>query len=279
MEQAWNIDDLTWAQQVTAIIGGLWEDPYGINGIIAGYRTITVRGFRYRLLVMRLPQKNREKYIRSLLEEIPGYVYEILRGKVHYELSVDTEGQILLVLQWDEDDPYYNSRTRELARALTIFLDQTFGEELRIGIGDACEACAYLPFSRASALQNIMQYNVSHTIQNILTYISLNYSDPELSIGRIAKDNYLNYSYLCTEFKREVGITINHFIQRFRMQTAAALLTLPNRTILEVARTVGYTDIKFFSRPFKQTFGLTPNQYRAMQRLSRDSLLGVRDSS
>ncbi len=278
METKESFDDLLWAKQLTEIIGGLWEDPYGVNGIVAGYRTISRNGFRYRLLIMRLSLRDRGTLVQKLVGEIPGYVLEILKDKANYELSSDIDGHLLLLLQWDEDDPHYNSRTREFARALTIYLEQTYEVELRIGIGEACAACAYLPFSRASALQNITRYNVSRTIQSILTYVSLNYSDPELSIGRIARDNFLNYSYLCTEFKREVGITLSRYIQRFRMQTAAALLTLPNRTILEVARTVGYTDIKYFTRPFKQVYGLTPNQYRAQQRFARDSYLGVQDS-
>ena len=278
MEIEGNQEDLSWAKQVTEIIGGLWNDSYDINGIISGYQTIKRSGFRYRLLVMRLPSRDRETLVKKIVEVIPGYVLEILKDKTHFELSSDGDGQLLMLLQWDEDDPYFNSRTREFARALTIFLEQTYEAELRIGIGEACAACAYLPFSRASAMQNITHYNVSRTIRNILTYVSLNYSDPELSIGRIARDNYLNYSYLCTEFKREIGITLSRYIQRFRMQTAAALLTLPNRTILEVARTVGYTDIKYFTRPFKQVYGLTPNQYRIQQRISRDSYLEVKDS-
>ena len=54
---------------------------------------------------------------------------------------------------------------------------------------------------------------------------------------------------------------IEHLI-RVRCRKAAELLKGTNRTITEIAFTCGFSDSNYFTRCFRKTMNLTPNQYR-----------------
>jgi YesN/AraC family two-component response regulator len=50
------------------------------------------------------------------------------------------------------------------------------------------------------------------------------------------------------------------------MQKACQLLYGPTLKIKEIAYTVGYDDLYYFSRIFKKLMGLSPEQYRVLQK-------------
>ena len=50
------------------------------------------------------------------------------------------------------------------------------------------------------------------------------------------------------------------------MLTAMAMLEKSRETIGEIMRKAGYTDKKLFYKHFKEQFGMTPGEYRKMNR-------------
>lgn len=76
----------------------------------------------------------------------------------------------------------------------------------------------------------------------------------ELSIGR---------SKLFHKIKEITGSTPNEYLIIIRMEKAATLLkNKPNMTIAEIAYEVGFSTPGYFSKCFKDQFGITPLQYR-----------------
>jgi YesN/AraC family two-component response regulator len=69
--------------------------------------------------------------------------------------------------------------------------------------------------------------------------------------------NYLGYLY-----KEETGENFSDFLIRKRMEKACELLRDPKRKVFEVADLLGYTNLTHFCRRFKETFGVTPGNYR-----------------
>lgn len=116
-----------------------------------------------------------------------------------------------------------------------------------------------------SLCQNIVQQDTARE-QNQISYkvkqlIEENYGDPSLSVDKIAKQCYLNYSYLCCRFKREENLTINEYLQQFRIQKAKELMSSQNQNITLIAERVGFDDANYFSKCFKKQLGITPSQY------------------
>lgn len=67
-------------------------------------------------------------------------------------------------------------------------------------------------------------------------------------------------------FKAQVGKAPNTFIREIKLTTAAKELIKTSKTVNTIAYEVGFEDPNYFSRMFKKTFGMTPNQYRDIAR-------------
>lgn len=67
-------------------------------------------------------------------------------------------------------------------------------------------------------------------------------------------------------FKAQVGKAPNTFIRELKLTTAAKELIKSSKTVNTIAYEVGFEDPNYFSRMFKKTFGMTPNQYRDVTR-------------
>jgi len=63
-------------------------------------------------------------------------------------------------------------------------------------------------------------------------------------------------------FKRITGLPPNRFLVEQRMRRACNLLTERNWTLEAIAAELGYSDVYFFSRQFKQVVGRSPGSYR-----------------
>ncbi len=94
-----------------------------------------------------------------------------------------------------------------------------------------------------------------------LNYIHSEYMK-DISIEEIAKRLNLDRSYLYTIFKRKTGISPKKYLQNYRFEIAASLLTKSNVSISVVANSVGYPSIFTFSKMFKQHYSVSPQEYR-----------------
>ncbi|MFD0587501.1 helix-turn-helix domain-containing protein [Paenibacillus sp. GCM10027627] len=68
-------------------------------------------------------------------------------------------------------------------------------------------------------------------------------------------------NHAATLFKRVTGVTISEYVHAIRMRTAAYMLTESLLNITEIADYLGYSDVSYFQRMFKKTFGVPPSHY------------------
>ncbi|WP_163583331.1 response regulator [Gracilibacillus saliphilus] len=102
----------------------------------------------------------------------------------------------------------------------------------------------------------------------------LGHLDKQITIDRIAQQVFMNPTYFCQQFKNETGETVHDFVTKERMKQARKLVMEDAFKIGEIARKVGYSDTKYFSKLFKQHYGETPSKYKM-----RLSSVGVFESS
>ena len=98
-------------------------------------------------------------------------------------------------------------------------------------------------------------------IRNIIRYIREHLTD-DLSVETMAKDLYVNRTYLSTKFKKETGYTLTEYIQMQRIDKAKELLLQTDRSILEIATYLGFSSQGYFQNVFKKQTGLTPKEFR-----------------
>lgn len=78
------------------------------------------------------------------------------------------------------------------------------------------------------------------------------------------------YESLRKEFARTMGIPMNTYLHRVRMNAAKDLLHKGGMKLYAIAREVGYSDEIALIRHWKQTFGNSPSQYRTANGLVRE---------
>jgi two-component system response regulator YesN len=99
-------------------------------------------------------------------------------------------------------------------------------------------------------------------VREILKYLHENYYQ-DISLRELADQYYLNPSYLCRTFKKQVGKPFTVYLANLRLRHACELLRATNLSVYEIAERCGYKDYFYFARLFKRTLGITPSQYRS----------------
>jgi len=92
-------------------------------------------------------------------------------------------------------------------------------------------------------------------------YIWTNYTR-KLSLKEIANASGLSAPYFSTVFKEEMGENLSNYLNRLRIEKAAAMLVTTDLPISEIAAACGFEDQSWFSKIFKNNTDLTPGKYR-----------------
>ena len=97
-------------------------------------------------------------------------------------------------------------------------------------------------------------------------YQIINYIDSKLlsltGLADIGHELGYSYPYLSRVFSEETGFTLQEYYTRKRMEKAIQWLQSNEYNITEIAYRLGYQTIQSFSKAFKKTIGVSPNQYR-----------------
>jgi len=121
-------------------------------------------------------------------------------------------------------------------------------------------------FSREVTVQpkNISITSVDERFLNhALDIMDEHLSDEQFSVERFAEEMGMSRKNLLRKIKALTDQSVNEFIRNFRLQRAAQLITANAASISEVAYKVGFNNLSYFSKCFKELFGVVPNEYRA----------------
>ena len=96
-------------------------------------------------------------------------------------------------------------------------------------------------------------------------YIDSN-PDRIITSKELSKIIFRSPDYCLKLFKREFGITPYAYQLERKMEMAKILLADTNKSVGETARSLGYTDMHYFSNLFTDKCGMRPLEYRKMKR-------------
>ncbi|MDT4886924.1 TCP pilus virulence regulatory protein [compost metagenome] len=63
------------------------------------------------------------------------------------------------------------------------------------------------------------------------------------------------------KLKTLLGVSATEFLRNERIKAAAVLVKKGALNISEIAYNVGFNDVSYFSKCFKETWGVTPSDY------------------
>ncbi len=113
-------------------------------------------------------------------------------------------------------------------------------------------------------------------IQQTIEFIE-NHLDEDINIENLAKMASLSPFYYQRLFRRLVTKPVAEYIKLRRMARATTALLQQDKRILDIALELGFSSHELFTRTFKDTFGLTPEEYRkypiTLNRMTKPELL------
>ncbi len=83
-----------------------------------------------------------------------------------------------------------------------------------------------------------------------------------LSLSDIADKFNYSRSFLCKTFKEETGESIMSCFNRLKIEEAKRLLSRTEKSVSEVAASLGFSDAKYFGALFKSHTGASPTEFR-----------------
>jgi signal transduction histidine kinase/ligand-binding sensor domain-containing protein/DNA-binding response OmpR family regulator len=86
--------------------------------------------------------------------------------------------------------------------------------------------------------------------------------DPQFNVSEMVKEMKVSRTLLHMKLRELTGQSTSEFIRTIRLKQAAKLLKQGDMNISEVTYAVGFNDPKYFSKSFKNLFGLTPTQFQ-----------------
>ncbi|MFO8002146.1 MAG: two-component regulator propeller domain-containing protein [Marinilabilia sp.] len=98
-------------------------------------------------------------------------------------------------------------------------------------------------------------------MQKAARYVEKNLADTELSVEKFSREMGVSRGHLYNKIVALTGKTPTAFIRIMRLKRAAQLLGKSQQTVSEIAYQVGFNDPKYFSRYFKEEYGVTPSEY------------------
>ena len=112
-----------------------------------------------------------------------------------------------------------------------------------------------------------MQYANSDHAQRLnraLDYIDTHLSEP-LSLEQVSSQACYSPYHFHRIFKATMGETLNRYIQRLRVEKAAASLLMTRTSITEIALACGFSCSAAFARTFKEHYGISAGTWRSGQ--------------
>lgn len=102
-----------------------------------------------------------------------------------------------------------------------------------------------------------------NTIKAILNYCSENYTN-DIQLETISQALHISKYYISHLFSQKLHMGFNEYIGMLRISEVCRLLELQNRSITEIAYSVGFNSTRTLNRLFLKYTNITPKQYKKM---------------
>lgn len=130
-------------------------------------------------------------------------------------------------------------------------------------------------FALFSEAANV-EYEKALTSRNIyvnraIEYIQMHYQEM-ITVNDIADYVCINRSYLSTLFQRELHMSPQQFLLKFRITKATDFLINSDVSIKNISYSCGYANQLAFSKAFRKITGMSPSAYRKINKIETNSV-------
>lgn len=98
-------------------------------------------------------------------------------------------------------------------------------------------------------------------LQKAVCHVESHLSDPRYNVEQLSSDLCMSRMNLYRRIQSQTGRTPTEFIRDIRLKKAAAMLENSDIAVKDVARMSGFSTPAYFSKCFKEMFGVLPTRY------------------
>ncbi|WP_150266081.1 response regulator [Paenibacillus tepidiphilus] len=170
-------------------------------------------------------------------------VYELIiriTSKLHADLQQQNEN-LYELLQWESHQPEI------------LFQFET--------IHDILSWMRRRFFELSELLYVKRQRQKRRLIDEVTKYVEENL-EQKITLKEVAAHFSFTPNYLGFLFKEDYGLPFNDFVKERKISRVLELLKDPTLMVYEIAERMGYKNLIYFNRQFKQLTGMTPGEYR-----------------
>lgn len=102
-------------------------------------------------------------------------------------------------------------------------------------------------------------------IKNVISYVEKYYME-DITIDVIARELGFSESHFMKFFKKNMHVTFTTYLNDYRLEKAGNLLTTTDSSIVEIMGKVGFNNLSYFNRIFKEYYQMTPRGYRKLRK-------------
>ena len=99
-------------------------------------------------------------------------------------------------------------------------------------------------------------------LDKIVNFISDHLDYPDLTVDTLVEEAGISRSALFKKIKTLIGISPMELIKNIRVKKAAELIKEGSDNFTQIAYKTGFNDSQYFSKCFKQIYGVTPTEYK-----------------
>lgn len=114
-------------------------------------------------------------------------------------------------------------------------------------------------------------------LKRMIRYVDENYMN-KVRLSDFAKAENCSMSYLSHFIKDATNQTFQEYVNSVRFNCACKLIAAGGKRLLDVCMESGFSDYRYFSRTFRQQYGMTPEEYSRHARQTRLESTIVRHS-
>lgn len=199
--------------------------------------------------------------VDSLLVELRGYETDYPESERNIYEIIDIYNLVMTLL-FQVENTYFKDRMYRPSELVASFSD--FSQLMRYlseQVANMITATAGLDFNQIS----------NDNFKEVLSYINENYTH-SLTFQSLSLRFEISPSYLCQIFQKEINMTFTRYLTQLRISRAKKLLLETNSSITEIGAQSGFDQYFYFARVFKKEVGISPTQYREINKTKETSL-------
>lgn len=105
------------------------------------------------------------------------------------------------------------------------------------------------------------RFTSNQAFNGILAYLHGNYQQP-MELNSCARQFHMSTHHVTRLFKQYLGMGFTQYKNKIRIDQAKRLLKETDHSIKEVCEIVGFTNLNYFYRLFKEDTGITPKEFQ-----------------